>query len=118
MTKQIFLSLLNCSWQWVLLGGLTWFITGAVFRKKRRSNTTVHLLWLLSLLSLPILFGFKSVCASTLYRWKPGVRINTGGINTGGASKHVGFSYASHRPTGSFIRGQRHANRKSTPYSG
>ncbi len=59
MTKQIFLSLLNCSWQWVLLGGLTWFITGAVFRKKRRSNTTVHLLWLLSLLSLPILFGLN-----------------------------------------------------------
>ena len=59
MTKQIFLSLLNCSWQWVLLGGLTWFITGAVFRKKRRSNTTVHLLCLLSLLSLPILFGLN-----------------------------------------------------------
>ena len=59
MTKQIFLSLLNCSWQWVLLGGLTWFITGSVFRKKRRSNTTVHLLWLLSLLSLPILFGLN-----------------------------------------------------------
>ena len=59
MTKQIFLSLLNCSWQWVLLGGLTWFITSAVFRKKRRSNTTVHLLWLLSLLSLPILFGLN-----------------------------------------------------------
>ena len=59
MTKQIFLSLLNCSWQWVLLGGLTWFITGAVFRKKRRSNTIVHLLWLLSLLSLPILFGLN-----------------------------------------------------------
>jgi len=59
MTKQILLSLLNCSWQWMLLGGLTWFITSSVFRKKRRSNTTVHLLWLLSLLSLPILFGLN-----------------------------------------------------------
>ena len=59
MTKQILISLLNCSWQWVLLGGLTWFITGSVFRKNRRSNTTVHLLWLLSLLSLPILFGLN-----------------------------------------------------------
>lgn len=56
MTKQILLSLLNCSWQWVLLGGLTWFITS---RLRRRSNTTVHLLWLLSLLSLPILFGLN-----------------------------------------------------------
>ena len=59
MTKQILLSLLNCSWQWMLLGGLTWFITNYLFRKKRRSNTTVHLLWLLSLLSLPILFGLN-----------------------------------------------------------
>ena len=56
MTKQILLSLLNCSWQWVLLGGLMWFITS---RFSRRSNTTVHLLWLLSLLSLPILFGLN-----------------------------------------------------------
>ena len=59
MTKQILLSLLNCSWQWMLLGGLTWFITNYLFRKSRRSNTTVHLLWLLSLLSLPILFGLN-----------------------------------------------------------
>ncbi|MDE0018924.1 MAG: biopolymer transporter ExbD [Candidatus Poribacteria bacterium] len=59
MTKQILFSLLNCSWQWMLLGGLTWLITSSVFRKKRRSNTTVHLLWLLSLLSLPILFGLN-----------------------------------------------------------
>ena len=55
MTKQILLSLLNCSWQWMLLSGLIWF---AVTRL-RRSNTTVHLLWLLSLLSLPILFGLN-----------------------------------------------------------
>ena len=59
MSKQILLSLLNCSWQWMLLAGLTWFITGSVFYKKHRSNTTVHLLWLLSLLSLPILFGLN-----------------------------------------------------------
>ena len=59
MTKQILISLLNCSWQWMLLGGLTWFITNRLFHKKRRSNTTVHLLWLLSLLSLPILFGLN-----------------------------------------------------------
>lgn len=59
MTKQILLSLLNCSWQWMLLGGLTWFITSHLFHKKHRSNTTVHLLWLLSLLSLPILFGLN-----------------------------------------------------------
>ena len=59
MTKQILLSLLNCSWQWMLLGGLTGFITHLLFRKRRRSNTTVHLLCLLSLLSLPILFGLN-----------------------------------------------------------
>ena len=59
MTKQILLSLLNCSWQWLLLSGLIWFATSAVFRKSRRSNATVHLLWLLSLLSLPILFGLN-----------------------------------------------------------
>ena len=59
MSKQILLSLLNCSWQWMLLSGLIWFATNSVFRKSRRSNTTVHLLWLLSLLSLPILFGLN-----------------------------------------------------------
>lgn len=59
MSKQILLSLLNCSWQWMLLSGLIWFVTNSVFRKSRRSNTTVHLLWLLSLLSLPILFGLN-----------------------------------------------------------
>lgn len=59
MTKQILLSLLNCSWQWLLLSGLIWFATSSVFRKSRRSNTTVHLLWLLSLLSLPILFALN-----------------------------------------------------------
>ena len=52
MTKQILLTLLNCSWQWGLLGGLTWLIT----RRFRRTNSTTHLLWLLFLLSLPILF--------------------------------------------------------------
>ncbi len=72
MTKQIFLSLLNCSWQWVLLGGLTWFITGAVFRKKRRSNTTVHLLCLLSLLSLPILFGLNQFVPALSIGGNPG----------------------------------------------
>ena len=55
MTKQILLSLLNCSWQWMLLSGLIWFVV----TRFRRSNTTVHLLWLLSLLSLPILFGLN-----------------------------------------------------------
>ncbi len=55
MTKQILLSLLNCSWQWILLSGLMWFVV----TRFRRSNTTVHLLWLLSLLSLPILFGLN-----------------------------------------------------------
>ena len=59
MTKQILLSLLNCSWQWMLLSGLIWFVVTAPFHKSRRSNTTVHLLWLLSLLSLPILFGLN-----------------------------------------------------------
>ena len=59
MTKQILLSLLNCSWQWLLLSGLIWFATSSVFRKSRRSNATVHLLWLLSLLSLPMLFGLN-----------------------------------------------------------
>ncbi|MDE0465413.1 MAG: hypothetical protein OYL97_00040 [Candidatus Poribacteria bacterium] len=59
MTKQILLSLLNCSWQWMLLIGLIWFVATPPFHKSRRSNTTVHLLWLLSLLSLPILFGLN-----------------------------------------------------------
>ena len=59
MSKQILLSLLNCSWQWMLLSGLIWFATNSVFRKSRRSNPTVHLLWLLSLLSLPLLFGLN-----------------------------------------------------------
>ena len=59
MTKQILLSLLNCSWQWLLLSGLIWFVVAPPFYKSRRSNTTVHLLWLLSLLSLPILFGLN-----------------------------------------------------------
>ncbi|MCG9131561.1 hypothetical protein J5I95_07765 [Candidatus Poribacteria bacterium] len=59
MTKQILLSLLNCSWQWMLLSGLIWFVASSRFHKNRRSNTTVHLLWLLSLLSLPILFGLN-----------------------------------------------------------
>ncbi len=55
MTKQILLTLLNCSWQWGLLGGLTWLIT----RRFRRVNSTTHLLWLLFLLSLPILFALN-----------------------------------------------------------
>ena len=55
MSKQILLSLLNCSWQWMLLCGLTWFFV----KRFRRSNTLVYLLWLLSLLSLPILFGLN-----------------------------------------------------------
>ena len=55
MTKQILISLLNCSWQWGLLGGLTWLIT----RRSHRSNSTVHLFWLLFLLSLPILFALN-----------------------------------------------------------
>ena len=55
MTKQILLSLLNCSWQWGLLGGLTWLIT----RRFRSTNTTTHLLWLLFLISLPILFALN-----------------------------------------------------------
>ena len=55
MSKQILLSLLNCSWQWMLLCGLTWFLV----KRFRRSNTLVYLLWLLSLLSLPILFGLN-----------------------------------------------------------
>ena len=55
MTKQILLSLLNCSWQWGLLGCLTWLVT----RRFRRTNSTTHLLWLLFLLSLPILFALN-----------------------------------------------------------
>ncbi len=55
MSKQILLSLLNCSWQWMLLSGLIWFVA----TRFRRSNATVHLLWLLSLLSLPILFSLN-----------------------------------------------------------
>lgn len=57
MTKQILLSLLNCSWQWGLLGGLTWLIT----RRFRSTNSTTHLLWLMYLLSLPILFALNQI---------------------------------------------------------
>ena len=62
MTKQILLSLLNCSWQWGLLGGLTWLIT----RRFRRANSTSHLLWLLFLLSFPNTICSESVCSRTL----------------------------------------------------
>ena len=55
MSKQLLISLLNCSWQWVLLGGITWFMTSRL----RLSNTTTYLLWLFSLISLPILFGLN-----------------------------------------------------------
>ena len=55
MSKQLLTSLLNCSWQWALLVGLTWLIASRL----RRSNTTFHQLWLLSLTSLPILFGLN-----------------------------------------------------------
>ena len=65
MTKQILLSLLNCSWQWGLLGGLTWLIT----RRFRHTNSTSHVLWLLFLLSLPILF--------ILNQFVPAISINT-----------------------------------------
>ena len=43
MTKQILLSLLNCSWQWMLLSGLIWFVTNSVFRKMRHEERTVSL---------------------------------------------------------------------------
>lgn len=52
MTNQILFTLLNCSWQWVLLGGLMYVI----IRRFRRANSTKHLLWLMFLLCLPILF--------------------------------------------------------------
>ncbi len=57
MSRQILISLFNCSWQWGLLSGLTWLVTSRL----RRSNTTFHLLWLLSLISLPILFGLNQL---------------------------------------------------------
>lgn len=59
MSKQLLISLFNCSWQWMLLGGVTWLVANLLFHKSRHSNTTVHLLWLLSLFSLPILFGLN-----------------------------------------------------------
>ena len=57
MSRQILISLFNCSWQWGLLSGLTWLVTSRL----RCSNTTFHLLWLLSLISLPILFGLNQL---------------------------------------------------------
>ena len=65
MTNQILLTLLNCSWQWGLLGGLTWLIA----RRFRHTNSTSHVLWLLFLLSLPILF--------ILNQFVPAISINT-----------------------------------------
>ena len=55
MSRQLLVSLLNCSWQWGLLGGIIWFL----IRRLRLSNTTAYLLWLFSLISLPILFGLN-----------------------------------------------------------
>ena len=105
MTKQILLSLLNCSWQWVLLGGLTWFITNRLFHKKRRSNTTVHLLWLLSLLSLPILFGLNQFVpalsiGSTVPELTQAAPINVSGLAAQATDLPVVSSVASDTQTG------------------
>ena len=73
MTKQILLSLLNCSWQWGLLGCLTWLVT----RRFRRANSTTHLIWLLFLTQFANPIRFKSVCASNFNRQHI-ARINAG----------------------------------------
>ena len=105
MTKQILFSLLNCSWQWVLLGGLTWFITNRLFHKKRGSNTTVHLLWLLSLLSLPILFGLNQFVpalsiGSTVPELTQAAPINVSGLAAQATDLPVVSSVASDTQTG------------------
>ena len=56
MGKQILLPLLNCSRQWVRLGGLTAFVAHPLFRKNRRSNIAVNLIAVTLLLTcLPLL---------------------------------------------------------------
>ncbi|RKU35835.1 hypothetical protein C6496_16185 [Candidatus Poribacteria bacterium] len=83
MSKQIFLSLLNCSWQWMLLCGLTWFVV----KRFRCSNTLVYLLWLLSLLGLPILFGLNQFVPAPVIGGDPGSElVQTARVNILGFS--------------------------------
>ena len=65
MSKQILTALLNCSWQWGLLVGFIWLLS----TRLRRSNTAYHACWLLTLISLPILFSLNHVV--------PGISINS-----------------------------------------
>ena len=65
MSKQILTALLNCSWQWGLLVGFIWLLS----TRLRRSNTAYHAFWLLTLISLPILFSLNHVV--------PGISINS-----------------------------------------
>ena len=65
MSKQILTALLNCSWQWALLVGFIWLLSTSL----RQSNTAYHAFWLLTLISLPILFGLNQVV--------PGISINS-----------------------------------------
>jgi len=65
MSKQILTALLNCSWQWGLLVGFIWLLS----TRLRQSNTAYHAFWLLTLISLPILFGLNQVV--------PGISINS-----------------------------------------
>ena len=52
MNKQILISLLNCSWQWTLLIGVIWLVS----RRLKNAPTISHHLWMLTLISLPVLF--------------------------------------------------------------
>ena len=65
MSKQILTALLNCSWQWALLVGFIWLLS----TRLRQSNTAYHAFWLLTLISLPILFSLNQVV--------PGISINS-----------------------------------------
>lgn len=57
MSKQILTALLNCSWQWALLVGFIWLLS----TRLRQSNTAYHAFWLLTLISLPILFSLTCI---------------------------------------------------------
>ena len=57
MSRQILITLLNCSWQWGLLVGFIWLVNVRL----RPSKPNFHTLCLLTLISLPVLFGLNQI---------------------------------------------------------
>ena len=67
MDKHILSILLNTSWQWCLLVGITWFVA----HRLRRSHSICHTLWFTTLLALPMLLIFNSVVPGVSFRHAP-----------------------------------------------